>query len=125
MLRTVLPVRADLAERRAELGVEAERVPVEAVGQPDGAVLEPTRLLELDASAVEAPDDRAAALGAEIECDLDGVAHRSLGSEPLTRCRNGSRKAVNAKDRIDELGHSGPPRRSVCSETSIVVFDRL
>ena len=116
---------ADLAERRAELGVEPERIPVEAVGQPDGPVLEPPRLLDLDAAAVEAPDDRTTALGTEIECDLNGIAHRALGPEFLTRRRNGSRKAVNAKDRIDELGQSGPPRRSVCSETSIVAFDRL
>ncbi len=116
---------ADLAQGRAELGIEAERVPVEAVGQPDGPVLEPPRLLDLDAAAVEAPDDRTTALGTEIECDLNRVAHRSTRPEFLTRCRNARRKAVNAKDRIDELGHSGPPRRSVCSETSIVAFDRL
>lgn len=72
----------ELGQRDAELGEEPERVPVEPARQPDRPICESARLSDGDRLAVEAPRDRAAALGAEVEGDLEvaGSGHRSLVS---------------------------------------------
>ena len=107
-LRTSAPPR----ERPRQLAEEAERVPVQAVRQPHRPGREPPHLLELDAPAVESPDERTAALGAEVEGDVTRRRSRRglVGLGAARRRRNSRpRRAKSDAFGISTLSSSSVP----------------
>ncbi len=67
-----------LGKRQADLAEEPERVPVKAVRQPDRSVRKAAELRKTQLFPVEAARNGAAALGAEIERDMQGLAQACL-----------------------------------------------
>src|SRR5205823_8170852 len=107
-----------LGQRLGELGVEAERVPVEAVRKANGPRREAAQLAQLDPGAVEAADHRAAALGSEI--DRQHLRRHAAG--PCTRRarRRSTSRARRTKD--EPFGISTESRSSVPVTTPVACW---